>query len=151
MRRRFALALALAAAAPAGAALPDYRLGMTPEEGPLDPAVQARYTPALKTCQDRAATTDENARCFAAEAQRQDAALNQAWRRVWTPLPAARKAELLANQRKWIAARDPFCTRVADEFAGGTIHSLIWFSCNAEQSIRRSLWLEKLGPEKPGR
>lgn len=145
MRCCFALALVLAIAAPAGAALPDYRLVMTPEEGPLDPAVQARYTPALQTCQDSAATTDESARCFAAEAQRQDAALNRTWRALWKPLSAARKAELLASQRKWIAARDPFCTRVADEFAGGTIHSLIWFSCNAEQSIRRTLWLEKLG------
>ena len=42
-------------------------------------------------------------------------------------------------------ARDPFCTKVADEFTGGTIHSLIWFNCNAEQSIRRTLWLERVG------
>lgn len=144
MRLHFPIALALAAAAPAGAALPDYRLVMTPEEGPLDPAVQARYTPALKACQDRAETTDDNARCYEAEAARQDAALNRVWRAVWTPLAPARKAELLASQRKWIAARDPFCTSVADGFTGGTIHSLIWFNCNAEQSIRRTLWLERV-------
>ena len=145
MLRRAAFALVLAAAAPAGAVLPEYRLVMTAEEGPLDPAVEARYTPALKACQAKAETTDDNARCFADEAKRQDAALNRVWKAVWTPLPAPRKAELLASQRKWIAARDPFCTKVADEFTGGTIHSLIWFNCNAEQSIRRTLWLERLG------
>lgn len=144
MARHLALALVLAAA-PAAALLPPFRLAMTPEEGPLDPAVQARYTPALRTCQDRAATTDDNARCFAAEADRQDAALNRAWRTVRARLAPARKPELLASQRQWIAARDPFCTKVADAFTGGTIHSLIWFNCKAEQAIRRTIWLEQLG------
>jgi len=143
MRRLLGLA-ALLAATSAIAALPPFRMVMTPEEGPLDPAVERRYTPALKACQDQAATTDDNARCYQAEAARQDAALNRTWRALQPGLPAPRKGELLASQRRWLAARDPFCTKVADEFTGGTIHSLIWFNCQAEQAIRRTMWLERL-------
>jgi len=126
------------------AGLPPYRMEMTPEEGPVDPVVAARYTPALKVCQARAATTDDNARCFAAEYGRQDAVLNAAWKRAYGRQPASRKVALLADQRRWIAARDPFCRKVEAGFAGGTIMALIWFDCRAEQAIRRTLWLEQL-------
>lgn len=122
-----------------------YRMVVTPEEGPVDPAVVARYTPAFATCQSAAQTTNDNAACFIDEFSRQDAALNKAWQALFTRIPAQQRPPLRAAQRRWIAARDPFCRKEADAFSGGTIAPVIYVSCRTEQTIRRTLWLEKLG------
>lgn len=120
-----------------------YTLMVTPEEGPIDQAVQARYTPALAACQAKAQTTNDNAQCFVDEFTRQDAALNAAWpaalARVGAKAPALRVA-----QRGWVAARDPFCQQQLQGFAGGTIAPLAYASCRAELTIRRTMWLEKV-------
>ena len=124
--------------------LPAWQMVMTREEGPVDPQVQARYTRAHSACQSRAVTTDDNARCFMAEFPRQDGALNAVWRKALAAIPSADKPGLLAAQRQWIAARDPFCRKVTDAFAGGSIQPIIWHNCRAEQTIRRTLWLERV-------
>jgi len=142
------LAVAALLGAPQGAGAADrfaYRMVMTPEEGPVDKAVEARYTDALHACQEHAVVTDDNARCFLEEFPRQDARLNAAWRATFARMGMVDKPALLAAQRKWIEARDPFCRKVADEFKGGTILPVIWHNCRAEQTIRRAMWLEKLG------
>jgi hypothetical protein len=51
---------------------------------------------------------------------------------------------LLNAQRKWIAARDPFCKAIADGFKGGTIAPVVYSDCRVEQTIRRTIWLEGL-------
>jgi uncharacterized protein YecT (DUF1311 family) len=137
--------VALAAlAGSAGARTYPYELAVTPIEGPVDRSVQGRYTAALVRCQARARTTNDNALCFKDEFGRQDAALNAAWARALAGVPADNRAALRAAQRQWVKARDPFCDAVMKEFAGGTMAGLEWWSCRAEVSIRRTMWLESV-------
>ena len=119
----------------------EYKLEVTPEEGPVDNAVESRYTTLFDDCQQRAQITRENAAYLEAEFIRQDAALNTAWKAALGRLPAATHKPLLAAQRKWIAARDPFCRADAD---GGTIAPVEYSSCRVELTIRRTIWLEHL-------
>jgi uncharacterized protein YecT (DUF1311 family) len=142
---RFVVLAALALPALVQAAPPfAYRMVQTPEEGPLDPKVEGRYTTAFAACQKTAQTTSDNADCFVAEFGRQDAALNHAWQAVFPSIPAQQRPLLRAAQRRWLAARDPFCRKESGGFSGGTIAPVIYVSCRTEQTIRRTLWLEKL-------
>ena len=120
----------------------EYKLEVTPEEGPVDPAIEGRYTKEFDDCQKRAQITQENAACLEAEFIRQDAALNKAWKAALGRLPAATHTPLLTAQRKWIAARDPFCRADAD--GGGTIAPVVYVDCRVELTIRRTIWLEHL-------
>ena len=86
----------------------------------------------------------DSARCFADEFPRQDQKLNAAWRITLARLAPGERPALVRAQRRWIAARDPFCRRYADGFSGGTILPVIYASCRAEQTIRRTIWLEAL-------
>lgn len=141
------LSAALAAAAPVHAAPKApfvYRLQVTPESGSVPPAVQHRYTAALADCQQHAESTPENAQCFVAEFARQDAVLNRTWKTTLARVPADEHAPLIAAQRKWVAARDPFCTAQSDQFSGGTIAPVIYVDCRVELTIRRTIWLEQL-------
>lgn len=122
-----------------------YRLQVTPEEGQVDRAIERRYTPQFNACQRRAVTTRDTSQCFAAEFTRQDDALNGAWRGTYARAAIARKPALLAAQRKWIADRNPFCRHEADGYSGGTIMPVIYVSCRVELTIRRAMWLERLG------
>jgi uncharacterized protein YecT (DUF1311 family) len=121
-----------------------YAFEVTPLEGPLDPQVESRYSPAFDTCQEGAATTSANEACFDREFERQDEELNSVWKETLQRLPASLHSQLLASQRQWIAERDPFCKSEAEEFSGGTIAPIIYVSCRVEQTIRRTLWLEQL-------
>lgn len=146
--RHFRLAVMAALALPAlGHAAPPfaYRMVQTSEEDPLDPEVERRYTPAFATCQKAAQTTSDTAACFNDEFARQDAALNRTWQAVFPRIAAQQRPLLRAAQRRWVAARDPFCRKESDGFSGGTIAPVIYVSCRTEQTIRRTLWLEKLG------
>ncbi|WP_298174663.1 lysozyme inhibitor LprI family protein [Novosphingobium sp.] len=147
MAHQIRILVLLAAAVPAltQAAPPfAYRMVQTPEEGPLDPKVEGRYTAAFTACQKTAQTTSDNADCFVAEFARQDAELNRTWQAVFPRIPAQQRPLLRAAQRRWVAARDPFCRRQSDSFSGGTIAPVIYVSCRTEQAIRRTLWLERL-------
>jgi uncharacterized protein YecT (DUF1311 family) len=141
------LAAATAVLGTAAVAAPPYayRMQVTPMDGQPDAAVERRYTPQFAACQKRARTTPDNAQCFSAEFTRQDDALNRAWRGAYGKTAAARKPALLAAQRKWVTERDPFCRRQTDGFAGGTIAPVIYGGCRVELTIRRTLWLERLG------
>ena len=121
-----------------------YRLEMTPEDGPLDPAVQRRYTPRFANCQKHAVKEQENTACFAAEFIRQDVALNRAWKATLHRQSLSGRRPLLTAQRKWIKDRDPFCKSIADSFNGGTIAPVVYANCRVEQTIRRTMWLEIL-------
>jgi uncharacterized protein YecT (DUF1311 family) len=121
-----------------------YKLQMTPEEGPLDPAIEQRHTAQLAACQKRAVATYESAACFEAEFVRQDAVLSRVWKAAFHRVPPVQREALLNAQRKWIAERDPFCETVADGFSGGTIEPIVYTDCRVEQTIRRAIWLEKL-------
>ena len=121
-----------------------YRMVVTEEQDPVDPAISARFTPAFDACQDQAKITSDNAVCFEAEFARQDAVLNRLWKTTFARITGPDHALLLAAQRAWLAARDPFCRSQSDGFAGGTIMPVIYSSCRAELTIRRILWLEHI-------
>lgn len=143
MRRALPLLLALLPASAWARAWP-YTLEITPIEGPVDQRVEARYTPALAACKDKAEGTNDIALCYKAEFARQDAALNAAWAKALARVTPADRTSLRTAQRGWIRQRDPFCDRVMKDFAGGTMAGLEWWSCRAELSIRRSMWLESI-------
>ena len=121
-----------------------YTLKMTPEEGPLDPAIEGRYTRHWKACQKNASITRQNAACYKAEFARQDAVLNRSWKAALARVRPGAHHPLILAQHKWIAARDPFCKAVADSFDGGSITPIAYLDCEVEQTIRRAIWLENL-------
>ncbi|WP_353229292.1 lysozyme inhibitor LprI family protein [Novosphingobium sp.] len=121
-----------------------YNLFVNAEEEQADPVVWARTTPAFAACQKRAKITSEYDACFAAEFKRQDAALNHVWKATFARIKGPDHAGLLAAQREWLAARDPFCHTDADGFEGGTIMTIVYGSCQVELTIRRTIWLEHL-------
>lgn len=141
-----AIALAVGCTVPvaAGSAPFAYYLEVTPEEGPLVPAVEARYTRAYRDCGDKAVTTADSANCLEAEFLRQDERLNASWTSTFARITGPRHRALLSAQRRWLAGRDPFCDKRANEFAGGTIVPVIWSGCRVELTIRRTMWLETL-------
>lgn len=120
-----------------------YKLEIAPMEGPTNPEVDARYTPQFQSCQKRAVTTLQNVDCVVAEFDRQDAALNRAWKAAVKRIPKTKYPELLAAQRKWVKERDPFCKSEAAAWAG-TISQVTYPFCRTELTIRRTIWLEKL-------
>ena len=121
-----------------------YKFAMTPEEGPTDPAIDKRYSSEFTACQKRAISTTANVECFDGEFIRQDKVLNRVWKVTLGGMPGASHGPLLHAQRRWIAARDPFCRKQAAEFEGGTIAPVVYANCRVEQTIRRAMWLEKL-------
>lgn len=121
-----------------------YKLQVTPEEGPVDPAITGRYTAVFQACQNRAKITFDHFACFDAEFARQDAVLNRTWKATFARITGPDHARLLAAQRAWLAARDPFCRSDADGFSGGTIMPIIFADCRVELTIRRTIWLERL-------
>lgn len=141
--RLFIAMLAVPATAQAADRFAD-PLYVTAEEDQVDPAVNARYTPAFAACQNRAEITSDNDACFVAEFVRQDAVLNHVWKMAFARITGSDHTRLLAAQRAWLAARDPFCRKTADAFSGGTIMPVVYSSCRVELTIRRALWLERL-------
>lgn len=134
-------------AIPAASAQADefaYTLHMTPEEGPVDPAIQRRFTPQWKACQNAATPPSGNARCYQAEFARQDASLNRAWAAALHRVPSPRHRALLMAQRRWIAQRDPFCANHVNGMFG-SLESVAYLDCRVELTIRRTMWLEHLG------
>lgn len=139
-------ALVAMAAGTASAASDPYasKLEVTPEEGPVDLAIEGRKTLEYGTCAQGGATTSDAAQCLEAEFARQDKALGLAWKAAFARTKGPKHAALLTAQRQWIARRDPFCRKLSDEYSGGTIAPVIWSSCRVETTIRRTMWLEKL-------
>jgi uncharacterized protein YecT (DUF1311 family) len=121
-----------------------YKFVMTPEEGPLDPAIEKHYTTTFSHCQKVAVSTQANVACFADEFRRQDKTLNHVWTATIARMPSSRLVRLRAAQRQWVARRDPFCKSKADELGGGTIQPVIYVNCRVEQTIRRTIWLSAL-------
>ena len=121
-----------------------YKMQITPEDGSVDPAIDRRHTTTFAACQRRAVSTPDNANCFEAEFVRQDVVLNRTWKATLDRLPVAEHKPLIEAQRKWVAARDPFCKDRSDEFSGGSIAPIIYVDCRVELTIRRSIWLEHL-------
>jgi uncharacterized protein YecT (DUF1311 family) len=71
---------------------------------PVSPSDQT-----YRDCIDSHTTNSDWGVCGSAWQVREDDRLNEVWRRVYPNLPVQSKADLLADQRRWIAFKDRSC------------------------------------------
>jgi uncharacterized protein YecT (DUF1311 family) len=58
-------------------------------------------------------------------------------------VPVPQHHALLLAQRRWIAARDPFCTDYMKDLRG-SLTQVAFLNCQVEQTIRWTIWLDGL-------
>ena len=111
------------------------------------PAVETRYTKDYALCleSDDAANGIQSAMnaCAYDEYTRQDGRLNQAYVMVMRRQAVAGKAKLRGLQRAWIKQRDVKCDAERMAYDGGSIAPLMFHTCMTDQTISRTLWLER--------
>jgi uncharacterized protein YecT (DUF1311 family) len=104
--------------------------------------IEQRYTRIYNECVDASGgVTADMMDCSAAEIDRQDARLNQAYVMVMRPLPQPKKRVLRNLQRSWIVQRDARC-HTAIRGNDGTAANLIYSGCILDETIRRTIFLE---------
>ena len=117
-------------------------LFMMPESGTLQRASQD-----LERCLNEGdaaqGVTSAMMECLGSEYDRQDARLNQAYKMVMARLTAPQKESLRASQRLWIKRRDVNCHRKSKVEAGGSMEHMIHTQCLVDETIERTVWLEK--------
>lgn len=121
-----------------------YTFVTTPEEGPRDLLVEKRLTREFWTCQEHAVSTQENEACFTRELARQNRTLDWTWHTTLARIARPSHEKLLVAQRRWEAQRDTFCMSQSEAFHEGTIAPVVYMDCRVEQTIRRTMWLERL-------
>ncbi len=95
-------------------------------------------------CQRGAGEGDHiHTKCAWEEYRRRDTELNAVYKTVIADLPTQGALDLRAGQRKWIVQRDATCTRIRIA-QPGTIALHLEPQCLADQTIRRTIWLEHL-------
>jgi uncharacterized protein YecT (DUF1311 family) len=109
-----------------------------------DQEVAARLTPAVHACErlPENGGTVEQAICYRDEAIRQDQQLNSLWRRVIYRLSPADRAPLRRSERRWVKDRDEECRQEAAGYINSTA-AYMFNVCMANETIRRTIWLEK--------
>ncbi len=112
-----------------------------------EPAVEKRYSRDYALCMENGPAAEGvqpamNA-CAYEEYARQDGRLNQAYVMVMRRQSAAGKAKLRTSQRAWIKTRDRTCEAERMDYDGGSIAPLIFHTCMTNQTISRTIWLEK--------
>lgn len=77
--------------------------------------------------------------CAAADYKRADEALNAAWGPTKAHMDTLGAGYRLVDaQRKWLSFRDAACTAEIAPYAGGTLQLMIWYSCLARLTDRRT-------------
>ena len=101
----------------------------------------ARADKPYDACMAKAATNIDYGQCGGAWIQREDKRLNIAWTRVYARLEPAQKAELLAEQRLWLAFKNRSCGYWLEGNGreGQVIH---YPSCRAQVIADRAGYLE---------
>jgi uncharacterized protein YecT (DUF1311 family) len=111
-------------------------------------AITARYTKAYDECMNTGdaaqGITPAMRLCVSQELDRQDARLNRTYAMVMKRQNTQGKAALRFSQRGWIIKRDKQCRAEADEYEGGTIMPQIYTGCLVDETISRTIWLEKI-------
>jgi uncharacterized protein YecT (DUF1311 family) len=109
--------------------------------------VGKRYTKEYNECMTNGdaaqGITSAMRECTSLELERQDGRLNQAYVMVMNRLGAAGKAKLRSAQRAWINVRDRTCDAAGKEYDGGTFAPIAYMSCKTDETIKRTLWLER--------
>jgi uncharacterized protein YecT (DUF1311 family) len=81
--------------------------------------------------------------CLRAEYRRQDLRLNRSYAAAMRRLRPAAQARLRTLQRAWLGTRDRACQAAFEESGGGQASDLAYSSCRAEQTARRTRWLQR--------
>ena len=96
------------------------------------------------TCLDKASgVTPEMMDCIGAETKRQDARLNENYRRLLSKLSANRKKSLTEAQRAWISFRDANCRFYYDP-DGGSLARVSASECTLNATADRATELKQL-------
>lgn len=97
-----------------------------------------------RDCIDSHITNYDWGVCGGAWQAREDTRLNEIWRRVYPTLPAQSKADLLADQRRWIAFKDKSCQLHSNGDWGREGQVLGYPACKVELIKARVRYLESL-------
>ena len=107
-------------------------------------AADKNMSPEYATCIDKSnGVTGEMLDCMGAEFTRQDARLNENYKRLMSKLSAKRKEALLEAQRAWIKFRDANCNFYYDPEGGSAAH-LAGTDCNLNATADRATELKDL-------
>jgi uncharacterized protein YecT (DUF1311 family) len=110
-------------------------------------AADSEMTQEYLTCMDKSGgVTAEMIECTSKEKARQDARLNENYKKLMSKLSAKRKKMLLEGQRAWIKFRDANCNFYFDP-EGGTAAVLASNSCFLQATADRAKELRLLIPE----
>jgi uncharacterized protein YecT (DUF1311 family) len=141
MRRVLLAGVLIGLAAPAWA-------GEDDAPTPLNPAVEARYTPGFQKCLDspEGMSTMGMIDCIGAELTIQDGRLNAQYRKSMADLYPRQKAKLQAAERAWVAYRDAECASYQDE-DWGTLSRITANQCELQMTVERLIALEDYPPE----
>lgn len=141
------LALVLAASG-VSKGVPAYSFGpilTLADPAPSHPEIDARYSSPYRRCLARSdLNTILHDQCNGQEMKRQDARLNAVWAAVFKRFDPASKPALRSAERAWIAERQKHCLLQSKEAEGGTLEAIEYSSCMVDETIRRTIWLEKL-------
>jgi uncharacterized protein YecT (DUF1311 family) len=91
--------------------------------------------------------TAEMINCILAETTRQDARLNESYKKLMSNLPQSRKQALLEAQRAWIQFRDANC-RFYDDPQGGSIARVTANECILNATMDRAKELQLLSADQ---
>ncbi len=105
--------------------------------------VDSRRTAAFSQClnSDLGQSGYGFTHCLGEEHARQDKALNQRYRAVMAKLGKRQQQRLRALQRQWIRDRDAACEQA--QTRSGSINAQPWTQCMIDETIRRTIWLER--------
>jgi uncharacterized protein YecT (DUF1311 family) len=121
-------------------------LGLLLNTPPLAVA-DSEMTQEYLTCMDKAGgVTADMLECASHEKTRQDARLNENYKKLMPKLSAKRKKMLLEAQRAWIKFRDTNCRFYFDP-EGGTAAVLAGNGCFLQATADRAKELKLLTPE----
>ena len=107
-------------------------------------AADSEMTQEYSTCMDKSkGNTAEMTECIRAETARQDARLNENYKRLMSKLAAKRKNMLLKAQRAWVKLREANCSFYSDP-EGGTAALLDGRDCFLQATAERAKELKNL-------
>ena len=107
-------------------------------------AADSEMSPEYLSCMDKSnGNTAGMTDCISAETARQDARLNENYKRLMQKLSAKRKNALQAAQRAWVKFRDANCSFYSDP-DGGTAALLDGRDCFLQATANRAKELRNL-------
>jgi uncharacterized protein YecT (DUF1311 family) len=118
-----------------------------PQEASTDPAsgTESLLSKTYSDCMVKSEGVTVNMLdCSADELRRQDALLNESYRKLMASAATPQREQLREAQRAWIKYRDSTCSLMQSFEGGGTLTAVIGSGCVLEETARRAKWLEDL-------